>query len=345
MLFFWYIKNILIFFGQSPPIADIVQTFFHTFMWGVIPGNLCAANRQFAYGIHQKHLVTAFTLMSSIIQLVSAYVLIFGKWGFPALGVAGLGYATVAQYMFFFIFSTLYFYCVKKFDKYELFRYRVHQHLDHFTEMFQLGWPITIQVGGEVLSLFVTGLMIGWLGTQALAAYQIVNQYYFLALIPLFSLSQASTILISHAKGEKRFHDIKLLGYAGIIIALLATLSVAALFTFIPQHLAAVYINIHNPENAEVLRIARFIFLILGLTLIFDGVRNTFIGATRGLFDTKYPMYMGLLAIWLLGVPLSYLLGFIFHLGVVGIMLGTLFGITVGSLIMLYRWHIISNKY
>jgi MATE family multidrug resistance protein len=79
--------------------------------------------------------------------------------------------------------------------------------------------------------------------------------------------------------------------------------------------------------------------------LIFDGVRNTFIGATRGLFDTKYPMYMGLLAIWLLGVPLSYLLGFIFHLGVVGIMLGTLFGITVGSLIMLYRWHIISNKY
>jgi len=345
MVFVWYIKNILIFFGQAPPIAEIVQTFFHAFLWGIIPGLISASNRQFAYGVHEKRLITSTTFMASLIQLMTAYVLIFGKYGFPQLGVAGLGYAISIQYIFFFMYTTLYFYFTKRFEQFKLFHYRVHQHLDHFVEMFKIGWPISIQVGGEILSLFVTGLMIGWLGTKALAAYQIVNQYYFLALIPLYSLSQAGSILIGQANGKKHFHEIKLLGYAGLILALLITLSVALLFIFVPHYLAFIYIDIHNPQNTEVLKTAVTIFLISGLTLVFDGVRNIFIGATRGLFDTKYPMVMGLLAIWMLGVPLSYILGFIFHMGIVGVMLGGLSGIATGSLIMIYRWHRLSSRY
>jgi len=345
MIFFWEIKPILIFFGQAPPIAEIVQTFFHAFVWAVIPGLLSTCNQQFGYGIHKKILIISTSLMSVIVLLITSYVLIFGKYGFPHLGVAGLGYGLAAQYAFFFIFTTVFFYVEKSFDKYELFRYRVHQHMDHFKEMFKIGWPISVQMGGEVLSLFVTGIMVGWLGTKALAAYQIINQYYFLALIPLFSLSQASGILVGQANGAKKFHEIKQLGYASLVLTVAVTLGVMALFAFIPQYLASVYIDIHDPQNTEVLKLTTIIFLIAGFSLIFDGIRNIFIGATRGLFDTKFPMYMGLIAIWIIGMPLAYLLAFTFHVGIAGIMLGGLVSMIVGALIMLYRWHTLSSKY
>lgn len=345
MIFFWNIKLILIYFGQAAPIAEIVQTFFHAFVWAVIPGLLSTCNQQFGYGIHKKTLVISTSLLSVIVLLITSYILIFGKYGFPQLGVAGLGYGLAAQYAFFFIFTTVFFYVEKSFDKYELFRYRVHQHIDHFKEMFKIGWPISVQIGGEVFSLFVMGIMVGWLGTKALAAYQIFNQYYFLAFIPLFSLSQASGILIGQANGAKQYHEIKQLGYASLAITLALTIVVAGLFTFIPSYLASVYFNIHDQKNSELLQLTIDIFFIAGFTLIFDGTRNIFIGATRGLFDTKYPMYLGLIAIWIIGMPLAYLLAFTFHMGLMGIMLGGLVSMAIGALIMLYRWHRLCGRY
>src|SRR3990167_5199769 len=103
--------------------------------------------------------------------------------------------------------------------------------------------------------------------------------------------------------------------------------------------------NIYDPNNAEVLRLAVLIFLIDAFVLTFDGLRNVLIGVTRGLFDTKFPMYMNLLAIWIFGMPLSYLLAFRFHQGVVGIVLGGLISVIFGAVIMLHRWHMLSKKY
>src|SRR5579872_1017969 len=180
MVLFWHIDAVLIFFGQTKEIADIVHSYFHAFVWAVIPGFLSTCNMQFGYGIHKKMLIVSTSFMSVMVLLITAYVLIFGKLGMPKLGVAGLGYATAAQYSFFFIFTTLFFYYEKSFQRFELFKYRVHQHWEHFIQMFRIGWPICVQMGGEMLSFFVSGIMIGWIGITALAAFQIVNQYYFL---------------------------------------------------------------------------------------------------------------------------------------------------------------------
>lgn len=103
--------------------------------------------------------------------------------------------------------------------------------------------------------------------------------------------------------------------------------------------------NIYDPNNAEVLRLAILIFLIDAFVLIFDGIRNVLIGLARGLFDTKFPMYINLLAIWIIGMPTSYFLAFTLHEGVVGMVLGGLIGVIFGAVIMLHRWHTLSKKY
>jgi MATE family multidrug resistance protein len=230
MVFFWHIGTILIFFGQSPAIASIVHDYFHAYVWAVIPGLLSTCNQQFGYGVHKKALIVSASATSVLVLVLTAYVLIFGKLGIPPMGVAGLAYAVVAQYSSFFIFTTLFFYCKKSFKPFGLFSYRAHQQWHHFKRMFKIGWPICVQMGGEMLSFFVSGIMIGWLGITALAAFQIVNQYYFLLIVPVFSLSQASGILVGQACGAKQFHDIKKLSHASIIIVLVIGLIFSAAF-------------------------------------------------------------------------------------------------------------------
>jgi len=345
MIFYWNIGPVLIYFGQTPEIASIVQKFFHAYFFAVIPGMIATCNMQFGYGIHKKRLIVSTSFSGMVVLVASAYILIFGKFGIPPQGVAGLGYALTAQYSFFCIVTTLFFYFSAHFKKYELFRYRVFQHLDHFKQMFKVGWPICVQMSGEVMSLFATGIMVGWLGTHSLAAYQIANQYYFLAVIPLFSFSQASGILVGQANGAKQFHEIKVLGNASIAVVLSLNFIIALLFLGIPKILASAYIDVHSSDNAQVLHYTVIVFAILAFSQIFDGVRNILIGVTRGLFDTKFPMYMGLIVIWLIGMPLAYLFAFIFHWGLVGIVSGGLISMIIGASIMMARWLHLTRKY
>lgn len=345
IIIFYYIGPILIFFGQKKEIVEIVQIYFNAFIWSVIPELLTVCNQQFCYGIHKKLLIVFTSILSIVVLLITAYVLIFGKFGFPRLGVAGLGFARAAQNLFFFIFTTLFFYYDENFKRFELFKYRVHQHLGYFSQMLKIGWPISVQMGGEMLSFFVVGIMIGWLGSTALAAFQVVNQYCFLVIICIFSLSQASGILVGHACGAKQFYEVKKLGYVSIVWVLAVTLLIAVIFIIAPQALASLYLNIHNPENAKILHLIVLIFLIAAFSQIFDGLRHILIGILRGLFDTRFPMYMGLLVIWLIGIPSSYVLAFTFHMGVIGIVLGGMCGMLVGATILAYRWYRLSEKY
>jgi MATE family multidrug resistance protein len=345
MLLFWHIDRILLFFGQSKEMTAIVHIYFHAFVWAVVPGFLASCNMQFGYGIHKKALIVLTSIISVVILLMSAYVLIFGKLGFPKLGVSGLGYATAAQYSFFFIFTTLFFFYKKSFTQFELFRYRVHQHLDHFVKMFKIGWPISVQIGGEMLSFFVGSIMLGWIGATALAAFQIVNQYYSLIVIPIFALSQASGILVGHACGAKKFHEIKALAHASIAMVLAASAIVAIGFLVFPKNLTAFYMNINDPTNAATLHLTVLIFMVVAFSQLFDGIRNVLVGVLRGLFDTRFPMYISLFTIWVIGMPISYLLTFPLHLGAVGFVIGGMLGMLSGVSIMTHRWRKLSKRY
>lgn len=345
MLIFYRIETLLLFCGQLKSIVLVVKQFFHAYAWGVIPTMLLVCNQQFCYAVHKQKLIIYTSFISIVILLFFAYGLIFGKFGMPNLGVAGLGYAMAAQNWFAFLFTMLCFYYFDYFKQFDLFNYRVHKNWNYLVRMFQIGWPISFQTGGEMLSFFISAAIIGWLGTVSLAAYQVINQYRFLVLIPLFALSQASGILVGQAFGAKQYYEIQKIGGISMVISLIASLFIGCLFFFMPKALASAYLDVNAPANAETVKLILSLFSITAFALIVDSFRNVLIGAVRGLLDTRVPMLVTLLSLWLIGIPLSYFLAFNLNWGVIGVAIGSASGMLIGAIIMWFRWRRLSRHY
>lgn len=142
------------------------------------------------------------------------------------------------------------------------------------------------------------------------------------------------------AKGEKNSVKIKITGNIAIILSLIITLCIACLFLIAPKFLASFYLDVHTKSNQDIVHFAILLFAVCAFQQIFDAIRNVLTGSLRGLFDTRFPMFVGLTVIWLIGIPLGYLLAFPLHLGVVGISIGVTAGMMIGMIILLYRWKI-----
>jgi multidrug resistance protein, MATE family len=338
MLLLWHIGSILIYFGQLKNIAAIVQKYFYVHTWRILPVMLAVCNQQLCYGVRKQKVDIIANVFGVIVLLVSANTLIFGKFGFPALGVRGFAYAVTLQSTFYFIFTSICLLVMDDFKLFKLFRYRLHQNWGSMIEVFKFSWPITLQISCEMVSLFVTAAMMGWLGVQALAAYQVVTQYLFVFLIPVFALSQATGVLVGQACGAKQYDAVQSLGNASLVIAVMVSVFIGIVFLSFPDALASMYINIHAPANASTLKLIGILFMAATVTMFFDTVRNILTGALRGTFDTRYPMITGLVAIWLVGLPASYLFAFKAGWGALGIMLGTVVAMILGAGILLVRW-------
>jgi MATE family multidrug resistance protein len=338
MLIFWKIYPILILLGQQPHLARIAEKFYHANIWRVAPVMLCVCNQQLCYAVHKQKVDMLANMSGVLVLLVFSYVLIFGKLGFPALGVAGFGYASALQALFYLIVTTSAFYFIADFKPFLLFQFRLHHDWRALKKLLKIGWPISLQISGEMLSLLVGATLIGWLGTSPLAAYQVITQYQFLIVVPIFAISQATGILVGQAYGSKQFTIISQLARESVRLSVTLSLLMGALCIFFPTTLASLYLDIHDPANVKTLHLIRVLFIAMAIFIVFDAAKNVLTGALRGLLDTKYPMFVGLSGIWIIGVPVGYLMAFQLQLGAVGLFIGWTIGMVLSAIILYFRW-------
>jgi multidrug resistance protein, MATE family len=322
---------------QPPVVMKLAIEYMHALLW-TIPGLIILIIcEQFLAGANRTKLVLRISLLVVPIEVPLIYLLIFGKFGFPACGVAGIGYGFATTYSIVALCLTYYLVKSKHYQRFGIFK-AIHKiDLHWLKELVRMGLPMGCMHVIEVSTFAVATFWIARFGTTMLAAHQIVMQYLGFAITLVFAMSQAVTVRVGHAVGKQDISGIHNAIYVGMALNFIGIALVALSFNIFPHFFLRLDLDINNAANALLVRDASMLLAIGGVLMLFDNFRIIGFGALRGLKDTKFPMYSSFIAFWVIGLSLAYLLGFKLDFQGKGIWWGLTLGIASGAVVVFIR--------
>ncbi|WP_449416654.1 MATE family efflux transporter [Phormidium nigroviride] len=344
MILLWYSGPILMFMGQEPTNVILAQTYLQAIVWGFPAAMGFAVLKNVVSALNQPNSVMLITVSGVLLNVVGNYILMFGKLGFPALGLAGIGWASTISFWVTFAAAISFIFINPKLRSYQIFRSLFKFDLKLFLELIRMGWPIGILFTVETGLFAITTLLMGYLGTVTLAAHQIALQTAAITFMVPVGISYATTIRVGQMVGRNDAEGARLSGYVGIGIGVCFMTCTALLFWTIPDRIVALYIDINNPENLSVVKTAISLLGVAAMFQIFDGMQVIAAGALRGLKDTKVPMLIGFFSYWCVGLFSGYLLGIQLNWGGVGLWLGLVLGLAVTSVTLTWRFTVVSGE-
>jgi MATE family multidrug resistance protein len=338
MLLVWHAAPILRLLGQQAENVVLAESYLRAIVWGFLPGLGFAVLKNYVSALSLPRPVIVIVAGGTLFNIVANYVLMFGKLGLPALGLAGIGWASTLS--LWVMFTALAGYIL---SQHPLRAHGVFQQLHQFdsqifAELMQVGLPIGVLAVAESGLFTVTTYLMGQLGTVPLAAHQIALQTAAVTFMVPLGISFATTVRVGQLIGQSDPQGARLAGYIGIGIAGLFMAAMAMLVWIMPERIVSLYLDIHDPTNAEVLTLAKRLLGVAAMFQMFDGIQVAAAGALRGLKDTRIPMLIGLIAYWGLGLTSGYLLGIHFGMGGVGLWWGLAIGLAVAAGVLTWRF-------
>lgn len=337
MVVFYHIDTILIYLDQDPVMVGVTTDFYHVYIWGIPALMFCNGLQQFFMGINRQQLTFYSSLLNMLVFILSAHLLTLGGFGFEGLGVKGLALSNILSFGANLIFLFLHAFTKKKYVQYNLFKMDFSQ-TQYIIQIFKLGLPFLIQITSELSAYFFAVIIVGWISQDALAVTQVITQYSFLLVVPIFGLSQATAVLVSHVVGAGRLYELRPLVRVCLLLGcgIMGVASIA--FIFFPHAMAAVFFETSHLDRHDLFELLRLLFFLKILDLCFDAMRNILTGALRGLYDTKTAMFTSIFSNWVCGIPLGYLFAIPLKLGVEGIYFSFLLGNFLSAYILYRRW-------
>jgi len=294
--------------------------------------------KQFSEGLSLMRPAMVITLLANIINVFVNWVLIYGNLGMPALHLPGAGWATFSTRVLMALSFILYVLISVQYKPYDP---TLHYHKINFSmikKILKIGIPGGLQYFFEVGAFVGSAIIIGWLGTNQLAAHQIAINLASISFMVALGISAAATIRVGNAVGRDDRRGVKNAGITAFILAALVMGTFGIVFIVFRWFLPTLYV-----DNPEVIQIASSLLIIAALFQISDGTQAVGIGLLRGLADAKNPMFITFIAYWVIGLPGGYLLGFTFGFGVQGIWFALFVALTVSAILLSIRFMIKSQ--
>jgi MATE family multidrug resistance protein len=273
------------------------------------------------------------TLTGAVINIVLNYLLIFGKLGFPQLGVEGAGYATLLCRVYMSIAAIILFFRMDLFKpdrkNWKLTRFDLIKSM----HLLRIGVPIGSQYITEMLAFSIGSFMMGWIGTNALAAHQVVMSLVGFTYMVSAGLASATTIKVSHFRGQRNLKEMNRAIYASIhMVGLFMFCSLLIFYNF-RFFIPSLFI-----QDPAVIAIASKLMIIAAMFQLFDGFQVNMLGALRGMEDVRIPMILLAIAYFAIALPFSYLAGIALKFGPQGVWFGYLFGLFSVSVQLFIRY-------
>lgn len=343
-LIVFYGKSLLLFFGQDANTVAITEEYLQAIAWGFLPAVAFAVLRNFVSGVSQPRPIMVIVICGTFLNIAANYVLMFGKLGLPALGLAGIGWGSTLSFWSMLIALIIYINSETTLKKYNVF-HKLHRfNKQVFGEILHIGLPIGMLTAVEAGLFTVTTFIMGTLGTVTLAAHQIALQTAATTFTVALGISFATTVRVGQEVGQKNVKGSRLAGYVGISLGGLFMALMGILFWLMPERIVSLYIDINNPENTAVVNQAKALLRVAAFFQIADGIQVTAVGALRGLKDTRIPMLIGIFAYWCIGLTSGYLLGLKLGFGSVGLWWGLALGLAVASVVLTWRFSVVEVK-
>ncbi|MFG6568501.1 MATE family efflux transporter [Sulfitobacter sp. 1A13679] len=329
--------------GQGPNLADRAGDYLKVAGWGILPALLVMVLKSYLAALERTQVVLWITLLAAGVNALANYALIFGNWGAPELGVMGAAVASVTTQCVSLIGVVIY--VLIALPQHSLFvrLWRVDGQM--LLRVFTLGLPIGLTTLSEVGLFAASSLMMGWLGTIPLAAHGIAIQLASLTFMVHLGLSNVATIRAGNAYGRRDVPHMKRGAVIVLVLSLVFALITMVGFVGYPEPLISVFMQENEPARAEILAIGTGLLVMAALFQLVDGAQVVALGLLRGVQDTKVPMVMAAVSYWIVGMPCSYLLGFVLGFGAMGIWAGLVAGLAVAGLLLNARfWGVIVKQ-
>lgn len=319
--------------GIAPEIQDGARAFLHGIRWGVPALALYFCMRYLSEGVHWTLPTMVLGLAGLAVLVPLGYALMFGAFGLPELGAAGLGYATAIMLWLQAGAFALYLSRSRRFADLGLFARFDPPRWAPIRGLLALGLPIGVTVFMEGSLFIATALLIGRMGELQVAAHQIAINVATLTFMAALGLAEATTVRVGHAVGMRRPDAVRNAALAGYAIVLLAQATAALCIALGNEAIAAIYTH-----DAAVIALASTLLLFAAAFQLSDGVQVVSGAALRGLKDTRAPMYLAGFAYWGVGMPLGATLGLGLGWGAPGMWVGLIAGLSFAALLLTLRF-------
>ncbi len=342
------VKPLMFYMDQPQEVVNYAIPYLDIVAFSLIPLIVFQAFKQFADGLSQTKYSMWATILANVINVILNYLLIFGKFGFPELGIVGAAIGTLISRTAMLVFMWLLLKFKAKFKPYiERFSF---QNIEKtmLKKIINLGFPSALQMLFEVAIFTAAIWLSGALGKNPQASNQIALNLSSMTFMVAMGLGVAAMIRVGNQKGLRHFKNLRRIALSIFFLTILIEIVFALVFVIFHSELPKLYLDEHDllnqADNFEVISIAAKLILVAAVFQISDGIQVVVLGALRGLQDVKIPTLITFIAYWVIGFPISYFLGKESVYGSVGIWIGLLAGLSASAIMLYLRFHYLTQK-
>ena len=340
--FFFSAGKILILLGQASDISHYAENYTRIVGFGLIPALWAMVIRFFLSGLHLTKVTLFITLTTVLLNIPLNYVLIFGNFGFPELGVTGAAISSVIVQIITAVSITAY--ALGKLPKYKLLNRFFHFDKVAFLKVAKLGLPIGTSIVAETGLFTASSIMMGWFGAVTLAAHGIALQIASVMFMVHLGLAEASTIKAGNAWGNKNILDLKKGAKVAASCSILFSFIAMTFLIVFGDAVVSIYVDIDDPSREQIIHIGALLLIAAALFQFVDGGQAMALGLLRGIQDTAVPMIITILSYWLVGIPSAYLFAFVLNWAPLGIWAGLATGLGSAALLLSIRFIFLINS-
>lgn len=328
--------------GQDPEVVLLAKEYLVFTAWSLVPYMIFQAFRCYCDGMSETLAPMIVIISGNVLNIGLNYLLIFGHWGFPPMGVEGAALASLIARVFMVVALVVL-----------LVRWRglwVHIAACNFRryesrlfkKLLQLGIPTSGQMFFEVSAFSGAAIITGMISKNAQAAHQIAINLASITFMIITGLAMASTIRVGNQLGKNSKQGIQDAGHSALIQVAVIMTGFAVMFVVLRDVLPHIYLD---DSEVEVIGLASTLLVCAAIFQLPDGIQVTAQSALRGLQDVRVPTVVTFVSYWLIGIPFSYISAMYFGLGAVGVWIGLILGLTISAVLLTLRFRRLAERW